>query len=429
MIIKSKNKYVNAFYNFNPPSLQLPFAWLANLEEPKGTTRLNACAVLSEIVFFYTPKINMDGNGNIVMEERFHADLLQKSYDQLSVVFGLTKLQCKNAIIFLEKCGYLKRIFRTVDTPNGQLGNVMYIEVNPDRIMELSTTKSGSKQSKSLSYYPMNTHVHRYEHDNNFDTPMDTHMHTYEHTCTEGYEHVCSDITQNTYYTQTHTHNTNPPISPQGDSSANASLSFFGEEKEKEEEKEKSGVAAPKEKKKTTKEIFQDFTQNTELLSSLLDFDKHRKEIGKPIKETSASAFCKKLRKDFSSDQEIIDALENSIANGWQGVFPPKGVKTAGTANKETQHFEMKTDYDPEPGVNIEDYPLRDEWNKPFRMIPSEEFDGMRRQYTNGKHRMDYLNSKKSFEALFKFRPDEEQLLTWEYKKEVIRQQEEEKNK
>jgi hypothetical protein len=49
----------------------------------------------------------------------------------------------------------------------------------------------------------------------------------------------------------------------------------------------------------------------------------HRKEISKPITPTSAKKTMSQL--DKMGHDAAIAAIEHSIANGWQGIFPPKG--------------------------------------------------------------------------------------------------------
>ncbi len=58
------------------------------------------------------------------------------------------------------------------------------------------------------------------------------------------------------------------------------------------------------------------------------DFLQHRIEIKKPMKPTGIKMLLKKLEKVGA--ESAIAALEESIQNGWQGVFPKEGVtKTA----------------------------------------------------------------------------------------------------
>ncbi len=58
------------------------------------------------------------------------------------------------------------------------------------------------------------------------------------------------------------------------------------------------------------------------------DFEVHRTEIKHPVKPTSKSRLLKKLAK-WGFDKAVT-ALENSVENGWQGVFPPEEKRTSG---------------------------------------------------------------------------------------------------
>ena len=60
----------------------------------------------------------------------------------------------------------------------------------------------------------------------------------------------------------------------------------------------------------------------TELQKKLKQFFAFRKEIKKPVAESSKELLNKKLMKlSDSNEQKAIEILEQSIANGWQGLF------------------------------------------------------------------------------------------------------------
>lgn len=64
------------------------------------------------------------------------------------------------------------------------------------------------------------------------------------------------------------------------------------------------------------------------LSKKLIEFIDFRKEIKKPIKDASKSAFLKSLGKLSGWDEETAVAiLDQSIANGWQGIFEIKGKR------------------------------------------------------------------------------------------------------
>jgi len=54
-------------------------------------------------------------------------------------------------------------------------------------------------------------------------------------------------------------------------------------------------------------------------------WEKHRKEIKKPLTKTQAEAQVKKLTDWHSEGMDVSAVIENSIAGGWQGLFKPKG--------------------------------------------------------------------------------------------------------
>lgn len=71
----------------------------------------------------------------------------------------------------------------------------------------------------------------------------------------------------------------------------------------------------------------------TEKLSkSLKDWIEYRKQIKKPIKQMSLDGLIKK-HSDRPAD-ELAAMIEQSIANGWQGIFELKEVKNHGRAGK-----------------------------------------------------------------------------------------------
>lgn len=64
-------------------------------------------------------------------------------------------------------------------------------------------------------------------------------------------------------------------------------------------------------------------------LDDVLEFAKHRDEIKKPITETGAVKIIDKLIKLGIG---AYDSIENSITNGWQGLFEPKKINFENSA-------------------------------------------------------------------------------------------------
>jgi hypothetical protein len=65
------------------------------------------------------------------------------------------------------------------------------------------------------------------------------------------------------------------------------------------------------------------FHHHTDFAPTWYAFLEHRIEIKKPMTERGAEMTLKKLDK-YGADAAIV-AMQDSIANGWQGVFPVKG--------------------------------------------------------------------------------------------------------
>ena len=64
-------------------------------------------------------------------------------------------------------------------------------------------------------------------------------------------------------------------------------------------------------------------------LDDVLEFAKHRDEIKKPITETGAVKIIIKLIKLGIG---AYDSIDNSITNGWQGLFEPRKINFENSA-------------------------------------------------------------------------------------------------
>ena len=63
---------------------------------------------------------------------------------------------------------------------------------------------------------------------------------------------------------------------------------------------------------------------STELAEALAAFADHRKKLKKPMTDRAKELLLSNLSKMASTEQEQIAILNQSIVNGWQGVFPLK---------------------------------------------------------------------------------------------------------
>jgi DnaD/phage-associated family protein len=78
--------------------------------------------------------------------------LLQRSYKQIEEQFGLTMKQAKETLVRLEQKNVIKRVFRTVNTPQGRLPNIMFIELIVDGLIDITYPKGTDVCTKKDGY-------------------------------------------------------------------------------------------------------------------------------------------------------------------------------------------------------------------------------------------------------------------------------------
>ncbi|EOO65809.1 hypothetical protein IKE_03394 [Bacillus cereus VD196] len=113
--------------------------WFKYLTLENGKPYMVAITILSEIFYWYKPTERKDEKTNeIQYKQKFKADKLQKSYQQLAESFGFTKRQVKDACKYLEKKKLITIEFRTIVINGTKCNNVMYVEPNTENIEKIS---------------------------------------------------------------------------------------------------------------------------------------------------------------------------------------------------------------------------------------------------------------------------------------------------
>lgn len=171
-----------------------PEIWYKTIINDKGKPHLLAITILSDIVYWYRPsEVRDESTGAVTYKKRFHAnDFLQRSYAQLTDKFNISKAQARDAINLLESLGVIKKHLRNINTINGSLSNVMYLELIPKRLKELTypndTNNELSDSPKTnSSYFKNNDEVLQ-----NFAPPTTSFINTYTETTTEGNTEIAS---------------------------------------------------------------------------------------------------------------------------------------------------------------------------------------------------------------------------------------------
>ena len=75
-------------------------------------------------------------------------------------------------------------------------------------------------------------------------------------------------------------------------------------------------------------------TCSPELADALNAFAEHRKKLKKPMTDRAKELMLSKLSKMASTEQEQIAILNQSIVNGWQGIFPLGGERKQNQAKQ-----------------------------------------------------------------------------------------------
>lgn len=92
-----------------------------------------------------------------------------------------------------------------------------------------------------------------------------------------------------------------------------------------------------KRKKESKKKIDGWGVDAGDFLNALLEFEKMREKIKKPMTERAKQLLLGKLRKLSNDEAEQIQILDQSILHGWQDVYPLKEEESNGTNGKDSE--------------------------------------------------------------------------------------------
>ena len=138
-IYSTGNEIVDENAKLNISGNIIPQVWYRTIIRESGKPNLTAIIILADIVYWYKPtEIRDEGTGQVGVRKKFKSDLLQRSYQQISEQFGISKKEATNAVVFLEKLGVVKRVFRTISMNGIVVNNVLYLELIVDRLKELT---------------------------------------------------------------------------------------------------------------------------------------------------------------------------------------------------------------------------------------------------------------------------------------------------
>lgn len=130
----------------------IPHQWYNTIKNGNNAPDLIAITILSEIVYWYKPKQIFNERGiPMGIDKKFSGDLLQKSYDDLSEKFGITKRQVREAVVRLEERGLITRHFKNMVVKGIHLSNVLFIELHVNVLVEMTTVSVGGVTKPSTT--------------------------------------------------------------------------------------------------------------------------------------------------------------------------------------------------------------------------------------------------------------------------------------
>lgn len=114
----------------------------------------------------------------------------------------------------------------------------------------------------------------------------------------------------------------NPSLNNSGNNASNSRKNMDNSQEEslKESKEKKSKVKDSKVKNKGPVT----YVPDEKLNQAILDFMEYRKSIKKPMTDRAVELLVNKLQSLSSDPEQQIEILNQSIVNGWQGVFPLK---------------------------------------------------------------------------------------------------------
>lgn len=138
--MSSGNATVDAVGRIGITGNVIPNSWYSTIKRPNGKPYLNAIVILAEIVYWYRPtEMRDEATGRTVgTRAKFSGDMLQRSYGSFAEQFGISKREATSALSALEDMGLVHRHLRNICVKGVTLSNVLFIEIIPERLMEVT---------------------------------------------------------------------------------------------------------------------------------------------------------------------------------------------------------------------------------------------------------------------------------------------------
>lgn len=260
----------------------IPITWYKHIVRESGKPHLLAINLLADIVYWYRPaEERSEQTGEVIgFKKKFAADKLQRSYADISGFFGCSKREATDAVVTLEKLGLIKREFRTINVRGVTSSNVLFIDLMPEQVFAITRDDdSNTRSAGQLSHL---------------------------------------NVIPPTFKCETYT-----------ESTSEISLGLVSK-KEAHASRE-----TPHAKQPAFDALIDSYTDDSELREALRGFVQMRCAMRKRPTNRALELLFQKLDSLAGDTETKIAILNQSILNGWQGVFPLKDEESRKSEKKD----------------------------------------------------------------------------------------------
>lgn len=348
---KIGNKIIEKMASINITGNIIPMIWFKKILYPSGKPNLLAINILADIVYWYRPtEIRDEKTGEIIAyNKKFSSDLLQRNYEQISKMFGCSKREATNAIICLENLGLIKRVFRTINNNGLIMSNMLFLELNPDKVMEITYQDLQISEPIDNSNQSGGCHFQKGEGSLSKGIGVTFKSETYTENTTE-------NITQNISkkeinkerneenLEQDNSYNNNGNILEESSNNGNSE----NNKKITTNQKVGSKISKVHNKGETLTSVINSYTNNEEMQELLAEFVEIREKMKKPLTVSSFKRNLKVLDRASLEDggtgteEEKIKIIERTVINSWQSFYSLKNnVYMSSSTSKDKPSYDL----------------------------------------------------------------------------------------
>jgi DNA-binding Lrp family transcriptional regulator len=139
-VYSTGNEAVDLVGTMNLEGNIIPHSWYSQFKFQNGQPDFLSMLILSEVVYWYRPTYVRDEQSGVVLQvkKKFRHHALQKSYKDLTAMFGVSVKQIREALERLEEKGLVKRDFLTMVINGEKKPNMMFLLLNAENLRKLT---------------------------------------------------------------------------------------------------------------------------------------------------------------------------------------------------------------------------------------------------------------------------------------------------